>query len=190
MAFVEDLKIKWAQMRHQKQTRDLTPEEFLGYLTSNLASMTAPVRKENIELLRAQATMHFEQRHHVPIPEYFSKNLDALTQRSARLERVDEARKIIAEYGWPTRETIMKSLERSQLARQQERENSATKQVKFVEKTAPVERENATQKQVKFTKEAAVETPTQAARNEGQKQAKAPAKQRTNGKEMTMEVSI
>jgi hypothetical protein len=128
MALLDDAR-RWIKDRFVTDEHiTMTPKAAIRQLETALPELSAGERQRNIDHLKYYSQSYYQGRHQEPVPAEVNATFAQLEREAARLNLVDRAREVVANYGGPpTRQTIADALERSARERATRLENAAAK---------------------------------------------------------------
>jgi hypothetical protein len=92
----------------------VTPKVSIRHAEKHLGQMNATERERTLKHLKAYSDLYYQGRHNESVPYEVRSKLQAMERRIERLNTVDQARKIVQQYGGPpTRQTVMDSITRT-----------------------------------------------------------------------------
>lgn len=121
MPFLQDTR-RWIkdQFSHDEMIT-ISPKKLLPDIENNLDKLTPKERTRMVQHIQAYSDLYYVGRHKETIPDEVREQLRTLERRTERLNTVDEARRILHQYGGPpTRTTVQDSLDRSYKERAKE----------------------------------------------------------------------
>jgi hypothetical protein len=119
----------------------VTPKVSIHHAEKYLGQMNATERERTLKHLQAYSTLYYQGRHNEKVPFEVRTKLQAMERRIERLNTVDQARKIVEQYGGPpTRQTVMDSLTRTakQQVEEYKQKQAAAKQQQSIKQKQSV----------------------------------------------------